>query len=86
MFMKQILAIAPIKSPQLQIASQFQGAENRFAGLANAYQVLCQELNCHFFDAAFVTTSSKVDGVHFDIDQHLISGEAIIAFNQLERL
>jgi hypothetical protein len=30
-----------------------------------------------FFDAASVTTSSKVDGVHFDADQHLIFGNAI---------
>lgn len=34
-------------------------------------------LNGRFFDAATVTTSSQVDGVHLDADQHAILGRAL---------
>ncbi len=79
MKMPEILVVAPppILAPKGDIAAKFNGAESKCVGLADAYQALCQELHCHFFDAATVTTSSKVDGVHFDMDQHLIFGNAI---------
>ena len=78
----EILVVTPppISLPQGDIAAKFKGAENKCVGLASTYQALCHELNCHFFDAASVTTSSKVDGVHFDIDQHLAFGNAIATF------
>jgi lysophospholipase L1-like esterase len=76
----EILVIAPppILQPQGDIAAKFSGAEAKCAGLAQDYQSLASELQCHFFDAASVTTSSKVDGVHFDADQHEIFAKAII--------
>ncbi len=82
MDMPQILVVAPppILEPKGEISIKFKDAEKKCFGLAKAYQDLCQELQCHFFDAASVTTSSKVDGVHFDIDQHLIFGNAITEF------
>ena len=82
MKMPQILVVAPppILEPKGDIAAKFNGAEEKCVGLAEAYQALCNELQCHFFDAATVTTSSNVDGVHFDIDQHLTFGNAITEF------
>ena len=82
MKMPEILVVAPppILEPKGDIAAKFNGAEKKCVGLAEAYQALCNELQCHFFDAATVTTSSKVDGVHFDIDQHLTFGNAMTEF------
>ncbi len=82
MKMPEILVIAPppILEPKGDIAAKFKGAEKRCIGLTEAYKDLCKEMKCHFFDAASVTTSSKVDGVHFDIDQHLTFGNAISEF------
>jgi lysophospholipase L1-like esterase len=79
MQMPKILVIAPppILTPQGDIAAKFMGAEQKCIGLAEAYQSLCQELTCEFFDAANVTSSSKVDGVHFDQDQHHMFGLAL---------
>ena len=79
MSMPKILVVAPppILKPQGDIAEKFVGAEQKCIGLAKAYQDLCQALDCEFFDAATVTTSSKVDGVHFDQDQHLAFGLAL---------
>lgn len=82
MNMPEILVIAPppILEPKGDIAAKFKGAEKKCIGLAEAYQDLCEEMCCQFFDAASVTSSSKVDGVHFDIDQHLAFGNAITEF------
>ena len=78
----EILVIAPppIRAPQGDISAKFQGGDKKCAGLAEAYQTLCAAEKCHFFDAASVTSSSKVDGVHFDEDQHLAFGKAISDF------
>jgi lysophospholipase L1-like esterase len=68
-----ILAVCPppIRSPQGAIPAKFAGAEQGCAGLADAYRAICAELGCHFSNAARVTSSSWVDGVHLDVDQHV---------------
>jgi lysophospholipase L1-like esterase len=67
----------PICSPQGVLAAKFSGAEQRCAGLADAYRAVSSDLGCHFFDAASVTSSSRVDGIHLDADQHLALGRAL---------
>lgn len=67
----------PIGSPQGDLAKKFSGAEQRCYGLADAYRAVCSRLRCHFFDAASVTSSSRVDGIHLDADQHLALGHAL---------
>jgi len=74
-----ILLVAP---PQIQkakgsMALKFQGAETKSVGLTSAIRAVAQELECHFFDAGSVTTTSRVDGVHLDEDQHLALGKAL---------
>ncbi len=51
------------------IAPKFQVASDKCVGLAQAYRDVCTQLDCYYFDAATVTTSSRVDGVHLDADQ-----------------
>jgi len=74
-----VLVIAPpaIRTPKGPIAPKFEGGERKCIGLAVAYQKVCQEVGCHFFDAGRVTTSSNVDGVHLDLEQHLVLGNAL---------
>ncbi|MHC3915027.1 hypothetical protein ACI0FN_00990 [Alcaligenes nematophilus] len=74
-----ILVVAPpaIQTPKGPIAPKFQGGEHKCVGLAHAYRQVCEEANCHFFDAGSVISSSKVDGVHLDPEQHLILGKAV---------
>ncbi len=67
----------PICTPKGPLASKFAGAEQRCAGLADAYRAVASDLRCHFFDAGSVTTSSRVDGIHLDADQHLALGRAL---------
>lgn len=75
----QILVIAPpaIQTPKGPIAPKFEGGERRCVGLAAAYRKVCEEIECHFFDAGSVITSSSVDGVHLDLEQHLTLGNAV---------
>lgn len=75
----QILVIAPpaIRTPKGPIAPKFEGGERKSVGLAIAYQKACEEAGCHFFDAGSVITSSNVDGVHLDLEQHLALGNAM---------
>ena len=75
----QILVIAPpaIRTPRGPIAPKFEGGERKCVGLAVAYQKACEQVGCHFFDAGSVITSSNVDGVHLDLDQHLALGHAV---------
>jgi lysophospholipase L1-like esterase len=75
----EILLVAPppIQSPKGPIAPKFEGAEKKCVGLAQAYAKVAEESGCHFFDAARVTTSSRVDGVHLDADQHRLLGRAL---------
>jgi lysophospholipase L1-like esterase len=68
----------PIRSSQGAMAAKFAGAEQRCAGLAEAYREISSALACHFFDAASITSSSRVDGVHLDRDQHLALGQALV--------
>lgn len=75
----QVLVVAPppIQTPKGPIAPKFEGGESKCVGLASAYKKVCGEINCHFFDAGKVITSSNVDGVHLDAEQHLVFGRAL---------
>jgi lysophospholipase L1-like esterase len=45
--------------------------------MAEVYRQVSSDLACHFFDAASVTPSSRVDGIHLDADQHILLGQAL---------
>lgn len=68
----------PLSTPKGLIAPKFLGGESKCAGLAEAYAKVCEELGCHCFDAGTIITSSKVDGVHLDAEQHLTLGKALV--------
>jgi lysophospholipase L1-like esterase len=71
--MPEILIVAPppITTPIAQpLAPKFAGAPAKCAGLADAYAEVATELGCPFFDAASVTSTSPIDGVHLDAEQH----------------
>lgn len=77
--MPRILIVAPppIQDPRGAIAPKFEGAAQKSAGLAAALSAVAKECDCEFFDAGTVTTTSRVDGVHLDADQHERLGLAL---------
>ncbi|MDH3514198.1 MAG: GDSL family lipase, partial [Gammaproteobacteria bacterium] len=74
-----ILVVAPpaIQLPKGPIAPKFEGGEKKCLGLSAAYRKVCEEAGCHFFDAGSIITSSAVDGVHLDEEQHLTLGSEL---------
>lgn len=74
-----ILVVCPplIATPKGPIAPKFEGGDRHCVGLPAAYEKVCKELNCHYFDSNAVITASKVDGVHLDADQHLTLGKVL---------
>jgi len=72
-----VVAPPPIRTPQGPIAPKFAGGDAKCQGLAQAYAQVCEQLGCPFVDAGTITTSSQVDGVHLDADQHLALGRAL---------
>lgn len=74
-----ILLIAPpaIRNPRGPLAPKFMGGDDKCVGLPEAYSETAKALGCSFFDAGTVTSSSNMDGIHLDLEQHLALGEAI---------
>ncbi|TWU54352.1 hypothetical protein Poly51_30690 [Rubripirellula tenax] len=79
--MPEIMLVAPppIKQAKGDIASKFEAAELKSVGLADAISDVANHLDCDFLDAGVVVTTSNVDGVHLDVDQHRLLGVAIAA-------
>jgi lysophospholipase L1-like esterase len=79
MAVPQVLVVAPppIRNPKGPIAPKFEGGDRRCAGLADAYKRVCDDLGCRFFDSATIISTSNLDGVHLDAEQHLILGRAL---------
>ena len=80
-----VAPVAIVAPPALQeaagpIARKFGGAAQRSAGLAAAYREVGGELGCPFFDSGLHVTTSRIDGVHLDADQHLVLGRALADF------
>ncbi len=72
-----VVAPPPTHNPQGPLAPKFKDAESKSAGLADALREVTTTLECHFFDASTVTSSSRVDGIHLDEDQHVALGRAM---------
>jgi lysophospholipase L1-like esterase len=75
----ELLIVAPpaFQTPKGTIAPKFHGADSKSAGLAAAYEAVARERGCGFFDARKVTSTSSVDGVHLDAEQHRALGRAL---------
>jgi lysophospholipase L1-like esterase len=76
---REVLVVAPprIQTPNGPIAPKFAGAETKSVGLAVELRRVTSELDCRFFDAGAVTTSSEVDGIHLDAPQHAVLGRSL---------
>jgi lysophospholipase L1-like esterase len=72
-----IVVPPPMEEPRGPIAPKFLGCAAKAIGLADAYREVASATGCHFFDSGSVTSASRVDGVHLDVDQHLVLGKAL---------
>ena len=75
-----VMIVSPpvIQTPKGTIAGKFSAdAIERCSGMPAAQRQIAAEEGCAYFDSASVTTSSTVDGVHLDADQHRHLGNAL---------
>lgn len=86
-----ILIVSPplMQDPKGPLVQKFKGAQPRSLGLADELKQVADTAQCLFFDAAAVTESSSVDGIHLDKAQHLVLGReianAVAAFGILNK-
>lgn len=59
-------------------AKMYQGGAEKSQQLAKLYQQCALELNCGFFDAGSIITSSVEDGIHWQVEQHQCLANALI--------
>ena len=72
-----IVAPPPVRTPRGAIAPKFDGAAVKGKDLAVELEKVAAELGCPFVDAGKIATTSTVDGVHLDADQHLVLAHAL---------
>jgi lysophospholipase L1-like esterase len=73
-----IVAPPPIQTPGAEMAQKFAGGTEKGAGVAEAYRLVAEELDCAFFDSGRVIHASEADGVHLDADQHEVLGRELV--------
>jgi lysophospholipase L1-like esterase len=73
-----VLLIAPPPVSQLtDYAEMFEDSEGKSKKLGERFHQVAQELGCVFLDASSVIVSSKIDGIHFDPEEHAKLGYAV---------
>jgi lysophospholipase L1-like esterase len=74
----QILLISPTHIGSTTIPDQeefFDKARGKSLQFTEHYEKVAAELGIHFLDAANIVEPSRMDGVHWDADQHVKFGE-----------
>ena len=74
----EVLLIAP--PPVIEVAGfdgMLAGAAEKSKEFAERYQFFAERYGLHFMDAGAVITSSPIDGVHFEADEHARLGKAV---------
>lgn len=73
-----VVAPPPITEPiGKPIWEKFEGAPARSERAAEAYAAIAKEMECPFFDAGRIVSTSPHDGIHLDADQHQKLGLAL---------
>jgi lysophospholipase L1-like esterase len=75
-----ILIVSPPRpnAPAGTMKEKFDCAPERSRGVSDAYRAVASELDCGFFDADRVISTSAIDGVHLDADQHPRLAQALL--------
>jgi lysophospholipase L1-like esterase len=72
-----LLMAPPPVSKLTDYAEMFEDAEEKSKKLGERFRQVAHELGCEFLDTSKVIVSSKVDGIHFDPEEHYKLGHAV---------
>lgn len=76
----KLLLIAPpplAALPGTRLADMFEGAQEKSLKLAEQFRRVAQERGCELLNAGDVITSSPIDAIHLEADQHRRLAEAV---------
>ena len=75
-----LMAPPPIQSlAGTQFVEMFAGAEEKARQFSSEFRQVAAELGCELLDTADVIVSSKLDAIHFDVEEHHKLGQAVAA-------
>jgi lysophospholipase L1-like esterase len=77
-----VLLLAPPPTAELagtDFAEMFKGAEEKSKHFSREFRLIAEELGCEFLDTADVITSSQIDAIHLDTEEHRKLGQAVAA-------
>jgi lysophospholipase L1-like esterase len=57
------------------LVDMFDGGHEKSKALGRLYGAVAKRLGVHFVDAGTVVSSSDVEGIHWDADQHVVFGK-----------
>ena len=60
-----------------RFSEEFEGAYEKSRKLGIYFKEVAMEYGCKFLDASEVVKTSEIDGIHFDMDQHIKLGHYI---------
>ncbi|SFC62563.1 SGNH/GDSL hydrolase family protein [Pseudoalteromonas denitrificans] len=75
----QILLISPshVEIVPEEDKDEFAHAYDMSRKLSQYYSIIAKELDIHFYNAAKIVKTSKLDGVHWDGEQHIFFAEQL---------
>ncbi len=74
----KVLLLAPPPVAKLtEFADMFEGSEEKSKKFSQQYRRVAEELGCELLDTAEVIVSSDIDGIHFEVEEHLKLGKAV---------
>ena len=74
----QVLLLAPpVVTTLAEFSEMFEGAVQKSKRFARHYQRVAEEYGCEFLDTAQVIVSSRLDGIHFELEEHRKLGLAV---------
>ncbi|QIN84160.1 hydrolase [Rubrobacter tropicus] len=75
-----VLLMAPPPVGKLtDMAEMFEGSREKSARFAGHYRRFAEQYGCEFLDAGAVISSSDIDGIHLEAEEHRKLGEAVAA-------
>lgn len=74
---KVLLVCPPPVGKLTEFAEMFEGAEEKSRRLAEWFRRVAQEQGCQLLEAGESVTSSDLDGIHFEADEHRKLGQAV---------
>lgn len=74
-----VLISPPLVGKLTDLAEMFEGSEEKSRKFRRHYERHAEQLGCWFLDAGAFVSSSDLDGIHLEADEHRKLGEAVAA-------